>query len=1225
MQTNLEEQQLGELWNLYIKFRDSGDERGAKRLFKLLEKKYKKWQAACFCGHFSAGKSTLLNTLLSEDLLPTSPIPTSGNLVRLEPGDEQVRVVYKNGETAVMNPPYSAELLKEWCKNTEEIDEVRIQMGDSFPPNWMLFDTPGVDATDRDHQAATEDAVFLADSMIFVADYNHLQSEANFNFLDRVQRLGKPIYLVVNQIDKHQDQEISFDTYKWQIENSLKDWGLHIERIFYLSLTNLDHPYNEWEAFKTFISELSSSSMNADHTDLDNILEALISDHKEWWTNTHVEDQSLFEQTLSELQAEDRKLKETHSALSKEVELDSLEEWLNKAKAVISRTIESAVLTPYETRELAKTYLEALQPEFKVGFFSTRSKVQKVQHERLVALLDDLSERLTTLNWQTGDTFYKVIEPLHPQKEVLKSLSQSLQVTIDETFIKRQINEGARITGAYILTFADKLAQAIQKVMRQLVQSKLDELKDELTDSFEQRLSDLRQSLAESEQSLKKVEQAVETKKQEHHHFNELDTIFNQQVIDVESLHASIEKALISAPVFNLQKEAKQAEKNKNKEDPIHDQSSKDKGEEAAHTFTDQQDSDKQYKDDGLENPSFPLESETLLKAAKLLQDTKGFKETATDMIQKLERLEKKSLTIALFGAFSAGKSSFANALLGESVLKVSPHPTTAVVNRILPTSKEHPHGEMVLYMKSEEALMQDLHRALKPFGQTIESLDDLSRTINTLPELGSGYSKGKLYFAFLKAVSVGLTDARPHLGTPVIVDLKTGQDTVADETKACLIDRVDLYYDCEATRKGMILVDTPGADSLNARHTETSYKYIQSADAVVFVTYYQHAFSRADETFLRQLGRIQDVFDRDKFFFIVNAIDLARNKFERDQVTGFVTDQLKQLGIQTPRLFGVSSLEALKAKQASDEQRLNESGFSSFMADWDHFVSHDLIEQALTSVQYDLERSTAFLDDFIEKGQMSDVEREAVLRQLSDEAKEKEALLQKVDSKWLPEELDKTTEELIYYVKQRLSLQLTENFSRFFNPSVLRQDRGSKQALLSACLEECLGYLSNELEQEVRATAIRVEANLTKMLDAYQEQVNQSLGKQWAIPKQDAKEWISPSLPYDFIDVQRQPLEKPFRLYKNPKQFFEENGIKTFKEELLNELEPAIRSYMDDALLLAKDTYHNQLDQALTAYQDQVVQALHSLYDQKYESIKESKVRQAAYLSVQKKLNLLK
>ena len=93
---------------------------------------------------------------------------------------------------------------------------------------------------------------------------------------------------------------------------------------------------------------------------------------------------------------------------------------------------------------------------------------------------------------------------------------------------------------------------------------------------------------------------------------------------------------------------------------------------------------------------------------------------------------------------------------------------------------------------------------------------------------------------------------------------------------KACFIKEVDLFYDCALTRKGITLVDTPGADSVNARHTNVAFDYIKEADAILYVTYFNHAITSGDRDFLMQLGRVKEAFEMDKMFFIVNASDLG-------------------------------------------------------------------------------------------------------------------------------------------------------------------------------------------------------------------------------------------------------------------------------------------------------------------------------------------------------------
>ena len=68
----------------------------------------------------------------------------------------------------------------------------------------------------------------------------------------------------------------------------------------------------------------------------------------------------------------------------------------------------------------------------------------------------------------------------------------------------------------------------------------------------------------------------------------------------------------------------------------------------------------------------------SLKEAADLIEPLKGFHSLYKELTEKANRLEKQTFTVALFGAFSAGKSSFANALMGESVLPVSPNPNNS-------------------------------------------------------------------------------------------------------------------------------------------------------------------------------------------------------------------------------------------------------------------------------------------------------------------------------------------------------------------------------------------------------------------------------------------------------------------------------------------------------------------------------------------------------------------
>src|SRR5699024_2335260 len=112
-----------------------------------------------------------------------------------------------------------------------------------------------------------------------------------------------------------------------------------------------------------------------------------------------------------------------------------------------------------------------------------------------------------------------------------------------------------------------------------------------------------------------------------------------------------------------------------------------------------------------------------------------------------------------------------------------------------------------------------------------------------------------KTYQSYLLAILAGYEARKNQLGKSFTITLEEFPAFVTDESKACYIESVDLYYDCELTRKGITLVDTPGADSVNARHTNVAFDYIKQADAIIYVTYFNHAVTSADRDFLIQLG----------------------------------------------------------------------------------------------------------------------------------------------------------------------------------------------------------------------------------------------------------------------------------------------------------------------------------------------------------------------------------
>ena len=56
---------------------------------------------------------------------------------------------------------------------------------------------------------------------------------------------------MINQIDKHNEEEITFETFKSRVEKSIKDWDIKLQDTYYVS--KFDHPQNEIDKLSNFL------------------------------------------------------------------------------------------------------------------------------------------------------------------------------------------------------------------------------------------------------------------------------------------------------------------------------------------------------------------------------------------------------------------------------------------------------------------------------------------------------------------------------------------------------------------------------------------------------------------------------------------------------------------------------------------------------------------------------------------------------------------------------------------------------------------------------------------------------------------------------------------------------------------------------------------------------------------------------------------------------------
>lgn len=1205
--------EINRLAALYLELQAKGDTDNAEKVKQLVEKVKNNEFMIAFCGHFSAGKSTMMNHLMGKEVLPSSPIPTSANLVKIKRGRSYARVYFKETDPVEFPAPYDYDAVKNFAKDGESVESLEISDADiKLPEGVTIMDTPGIDSTDDAHRISTESALHLADVVLYVMDYNHVQSELNFSFTKTLKDREKPVYLIINMIDKHNEEELSFATYKNSVIEAFKNWGVNIDGLFFTSLKDLNHPENEYSRLKQFLENLIT---NKDELLLKSVLQAakpLIEDHLQYFDSKHEEVRQEYEAMLGDLSEQERK-----RVLQEVIELEQKQTAIQNKKDnnrelfedEIKKILDNAYLMPAATRDLAYSYLEACQLDFKVGFLFSKKKTEEERTARLHAFYESFKKQAEAqLDWHIKDFAVKFFKQNKiDNEEFINSIFEELTVEFSPDLLEGLVKKGAGLTGEYILNYTNDVSNELKRLYKNRAIEKFEEGKSLINAVLDRELSKVEESLA----NYIHYKEAVDGLRQLQQEKNDLENSLLQLLTDslqpsvLQKTESWLNQFKESAPVIEV-KQMEMAEQKATLEAASVASGQLEQAQSSLNEATNLVVTAEDF------NVKERLEATVnkLKTAISSLDGIKGIHSLASDMAAKANRLHDNRFTIALFGAFSAGKSSFANALIGEKLLPVSPNPTTATINKILPASADHPHGTVLVKIKTKDQIFKDVEQSLALFQKKCHSMEEALEIIQSLSYEGND-PKEKPHYSFLKAVHIGYDFIAEHLGELLTVDLKAFEDYVAKEEKSCFVEWIELYYDCPMTEQGITLVDTPGADSINARHTGVAFEYIKNADAILFVTYYNHAFSKADREFLIQLGRVKEAFEMDKMFFIVNAADLAKSEEELKIVVDYVGDELKKFGIRFPRIYPLSSKLALEEKLQSKNghQETSESKIAVFEQAFHSFIMNDLAEISIQSSHEDLKRTIVSLENII----MTAKESDEVKQQKRLEAeKAKNEIFEKLQSREFKVEeqsLTQEIEELLFYVAQRSFFRFNDFYNEAFNPSSLRDDGRDLKKAIQACLDELLVNIGFDLSQEMRATSLRIENHINKLLKEVHRSVESGIAQIHPIPILPVKMRHFNTMDFDnaFANVSRDSFKSALSIFKGPKSFFEQGGKMKLREQLEQLVKEPVHSYIEQQTAQFKEAYQTYLLQYLHDVIEEIKEEVNDYYEGYFAALSET------------------
>ncbi|WP_455675321.1 dynamin family protein [Pradoshia sp.] len=1138
MITHKSQNDLMYLYGIYQFFDRSGDRERSEKTREIMEKMYNNKYSLAFCGHFSAGKSTVINYMLGQPVLPSSPIPTSANIVRIESGNGEARITLADGRIVVFPPPINFSVMRDYAKNGAEIQSMNLRMeGFPFGERVALLDTPGIDSTDEAHERSTASSFHMADSVFYVTDYNHIQSEVNFQFTKDLTKMGKKLFIIINQIDKHDDRELPFSSIKESVKKAFHEWGVKPEEIYYTTMREENHPYNQAPKVKEKIEELASLPLKMD---VPALVRRLVDEHIEW---RNEQDQELYMNLSEQLAINEPDLMdsvEQASRLNKKIR-SYIEEAKRRFEEKTAGILKNANLTPYETRELVREYLEANVTSFKIGFFGKQKTLQERERRRDILREDVKKQTDSTVIWHLQELFRELLAEYPGDRQKGMNLIQAFTYEIPyEEFLKTE--PLAAMTGDLVLNFSDQLASHIRKSAQ--IQAKA--LADRLFGEWEQERESLYIPLAGKFKNMPNVSGVWE----------------RWQAAEKEQLayEAKVKVELSKRPRFPLA-EIEALIKPEEQVEVIIPKERENTGHEPESASQEVVD-EPSLKNDAAVPPAKVIMSH-LMKASQILDSVPGFQKQARELSARSLSFQNQTYTLALFGAFSAGKSSFANALLGANLLPVSPNPTTAVINRILPPSSEYGNGTAVIFAKTEKMLIDDLNGLWTDEGLKVQDLELAKRQAKAL--LAKKKEALGLRASFLEAFVNGIDGFKENLGEVFTVNIEEFAAYATDETKSCFIEKIDLYYDCELTRKGVILVDTPGADSINARHTGTSFNYIKHSDAICFITYYNHPFSRADRTFLDQLGRVKDSFSLDKMFFLLNAADLAADEQERELVVEYLDSQLRESGIRNPRIFPISSRSALQVRTGSEDQNARRFVhlFEKFERAIHQFIDDDLKSLLLAAGWAELQKVHHLLQQSVELANESEEKKLQRKESLEQNWEEIRKLLLEKGFAHEGERAKQEAMELLHYSKQRLGLNFPGVFKEYFHPGRITNDKQTLVKSMNLLLDDMKLVITNEWQ----AASLRLERTIEKMMrESYVmlAESAQAIQKDWSFSEPDftlQQEFLQDS---PLENVNANEFKDELKKFKGTNAFFEKDGRKQMEQSVYAKLEQKINEYYE-------------------------------------------------------------
>ncbi len=392
------------------------------------------------------------------------------------------------------------------------------------------------------------------------------------------------------------------------------------------------------------------------------------------------------------------------------------------------------------------------------------------------------------------------------------------------------------------------------------------------------------------------------------------------------------------------------------------------------------------------------------LGCENIIEKLKGYK----------QELEEEKFTVAVFGYFSTGKSTFLNTLMGTDKLPMDEDRSTATFTRLrhCDESEDFNDGDMQVVYKDENDIAiaykeaigkldftDDEEKKYSNYSELTLFKDALAKKLKEIKIRDYGSNQRDVVKNAKKTLGFILENNIPY-GTSDKVEKEDINEFLTDNKKAFGISEVIYYLDNDLL-KDIEIVDTPGYGSENTMDTFKTEEFVKEANVLILLTEAKDPMSKEDEhKFLETYEALYKAEDgsvnTDNLFIVANKVDESTKTIQKikESIKNKIEDNWEDsIVLKDEQIFTMSAkyhYDKVHTQDSKlDSENINENDLADFIESYSIFLTKNKDKELVKN-------SFKNIDDTI--NELNDVFNKTVLNMNSDitNIKQKKELFQK-------------------------------------------------------------------------------------------------------------------------------------------------------------------------------------------------------------------------------------